>query len=64
MAEEWLAGLLRRFARPTPVPGQPTDLRAIDDRLGVIERNLDEIEARLRLLEIQADPRGWGGDHV
>lgn len=61
MSDDWLLRLFRRLARPTlPPVGGATDLREIDARLGAVEREQYEIEARLRLLERQADPRGRG----
>ena len=61
MSDEWLFRLLRRFARPEILSSGTADLRTIDERLGVVEREQREIEARLRLLERQSDPRGIRG---
>jgi hypothetical protein len=50
-----------RFGRPSAEPTEgATDahVEAIDKRLDVLERHVSENKARLRLLEIQADPQG------
>ncbi len=62
MADEWLYRVLRRFGKPSPPLRQTVDLREIDERLAMIERDQARIQARLRLLETQADPRGLGRD--
>lgn len=58
MSDDWLLRLLRRFARPDDELPPTTSLRAIDDKLTSLEREQREIEARLRLLEMQSNPRG------
>jgi hypothetical protein len=58
MPHDWLRRLLRRFGRP---PGRGMGLARIDPtldaRLDRVEHDQREIEARLELLERQADPR-------
>ena len=62
MADDWLLRLLRRFGTPSLPPSRTVDLREIDERLGMIEQNQAQIRARLRLLEMQANPRDLGGE--
>ena len=58
MGEDFLHRLLRRFGRP-PADGahRHVDVDALDARLERIERMTPEMEARIRILEEQADPR-------
>lgn len=57
--DEVLRGLLRRFGRPSISPAIGIgEIDEFDERLAVLEREQREIDARLRLLEQQADPRG------
>ena len=58
MTDDWVLRLLRRIVRPEPLHMRGKDLSVIDDRLGAVEREQHEIEARLSLLERQSDPRG------
>jgi len=58
MTDDWILRLLRRIARPEPFHFRGKDLSEIDTRLGAVEQEQHKIEARLHLLERQADPRG------
>ena len=55
-----LRALLHRFGRPEALPTRTTDLTVIDQRLENLEQEQFAIAARLRLLELQGDPRGRG----
>lgn len=55
--DDLLRRILRSFARPAPMPASTADLTMVDERLDGLERTQREINARLRLLERQADPR-------
>ena len=58
MIEDWLSRVLRRFGRPDVPLTDSHTLHEIDDRLDAVAREQAEIDARLHLLERQADPRG------
>jgi hypothetical protein len=60
-----LRNILSRIGRPElPVQGDGFDerLSSLDSRLSEQEREQRSIAARLKLLEIQADPRGLRHD--
>lgn len=59
---EMLRHWLGRFGRPTQFAEMAEHEQAVDTRLTTLERRQRDIAARLRLLEIQSDPRGIGRD--
>lgn len=58
MTDDWILRMLRRLVMPAPARARGHDLSDIDHRLGTLEREQVEIDARLNLLERQSDPRG------
>ena len=62
--DDWLLRLLRRFGHPTRgVPSPRMSLERIDTRLAEVEHRTEDLEARLKLVERQTDPRGVFGNH-
>jgi hypothetical protein len=62
MSDDLLRWIARCFARPLPPSADGTNLDMVDERLDTLERTQREINARLRLLERQADPRNLRDD--
>jgi len=58
-----LRRLWQRFGHPEQRVFRITDVDAFDERINVLERRQRDIAARLKLLEQQADPRGWRRHH-
>lgn len=60
MLRDWWRAVIRRIGHPTSISaGHPTlDIDDVNDRLARIERTNAEMAARLRLLDIKADPKG------
>lgn len=50
---------LHKFGHPAQHAAASEPLDEFDTRISENERKLRSIEIRLRLLERQADPRGW-----
>lgn len=63
MTDDLLRRIWRCFGRPYVPPVKGADLAAVDERLSDLERLQRDINARLLLLEKQADPRGWRHRH-
>lgn len=53
---------LGRFGRPDRIDATDARDDKVDTRLSSLERKQRDIRARLRLLEIQSDPRGISDD--